>query len=241
MTALCGPLGTRACCALATRCSLVLVYAIFLLTACSKPSPTSPTGPAPVASLAVTVDGNASVAIPAVSMVSFDASSSTGDGLSFRLDLGDGTVVNGPRANHVYAEGGRWNSVVLTVTDSIGRVSTLRRDVVVANITKYWIAHAYKPTAGRTVILSLTITSQQGTAVSGTFSDDDGMSLAVSGQLLPERGIALVLGSGEGELVGRQPDGFDGSTVKLILNAKGGWTDGQKLQFAYPLYSIAGR
>jgi hypothetical protein len=242
MTRSLGPLETRRSWALAMAAmSMLLLGGVLLSTACSTPSPTAPTGPAPVASLSVTIDMNATAAIPSLSIVRFDASGSTGTGLSYQLDLGDGTVLNEPRAEHVYAQGNKLNAVVLTVTDSIGRVSIARREVFTARITRSWISAAYNPTLGRQVTVWLLIESQQGTALSGRFSDDAGMQVAVSGLLLPDRSITLVLGKGEGELVGRQPEGFDATAQKLTLKGKGGLADGQTLAFVWPNDSVAAR
>jgi hypothetical protein len=242
MSALFDSLGTRGSFALPMPGISMLVWGgVLFSTACSAAPPTTPTTAAPVALLTVTIDTNATAAIPSLSVVKFDASGSSGTGLSFQIDLGDGTVVHGPRAEHVYAQANKLNGVVLTVTDSIGRVSIAHREVFVANITRGWISAAYNPTLGRQVSVWLLLQSQQGAALAGTFSDDAGMNVSVSGQLLPDRGITLVLGNGDGELVGRQPEGFNANAQVLTMTGKGGWVDGQTLEFHWPVNSVAGR
>ncbi len=58
-----------------------------------------------------------------ISPIEFDASASTGDGLTYRFDFGDGrSYSGGPRTSHTYEEFAGLASV--TVTDRYGRSST---------------------------------------------------------------------------------------------------------------------
>ena len=242
MTASVGPLGTRGSGALAIPAiSKVVLAGVLLSAGCSSPAPTTPTGAAPVASLSVTIDTNATAAIPFLSVVRFDASASTGTGLSFHIDMGDGTTAQGPRAEHVYLQGNTVRTVEVTVTDSAGRTSRASGQVLIASITRGWFSISYSAAIQKNVSHWLTIESQRGTELSGTYYDDVGTKKAFSGLLLPNRGIILTLSDGSGEFVGLPPQGIDAKAQRLTLKAKGGWADGQTLEFVWPINSVAAR
>ena len=61
----------------------------------------------------------------AASTVRYDAGGSSGDGLTYRVDFGDGTLVSQPSETHVYGAPGAY-SVTLTVTDQTGRMQPHR-------------------------------------------------------------------------------------------------------------------
>jgi hypothetical protein len=66
----------------------------------------------------------------------FDASGSTGDGLSFAIDFGDGTVAKTAVTPHVFDRVGGFNerTVRATVTDRFGRVGSAAVTLRLANI-----------------------------------------------------------------------------------------------------------
>ena len=59
----------------------------------------------------------------AVSEVMFDAGESTGTGLRYRIDFGDGSVASDRLARHVYGAPGTYH-VTVTVTDDGNRTAT---------------------------------------------------------------------------------------------------------------------
>jgi PKD repeat protein len=62
---------------------------------------------------------------------SFDASGSTGSGLTYSWTFGDGQSGTGVRTSHSYDSDGSY-MVTLTVTDSSGRTSTVQHTATVA-------------------------------------------------------------------------------------------------------------
>jgi len=106
----------------------------------------STSGQGPVASLAVTpTSGTAPVTVSASTAAS---TSPNGTITSSKINFGDGTIVSGPVASHVYAGAGAF-TVTATVTDNIGAT---------ASATATVIANA-APVAGLNASLSATPTS----------------------------------------------------------------------------------
>ncbi|MFB9906410.1 PQQ-dependent sugar dehydrogenase [Allokutzneria oryzae] len=73
---------------------------------------------------------------PATREVSFDASSSydfDGDALTYKWDFGDGTTGEGVAATHKYASGPNVLTAKLTVTDALGKSSTIQLTVAPSN------------------------------------------------------------------------------------------------------------
>jgi hypothetical protein len=95
----------------------------------------STTAPAPpAASFSILVDGNSSEpengthVVPLGADVTFDASGSQGDDLSFAWDLGDGNTSSGAEALYAYSATGNV-TVTLTVTDSAGQTDEASADL----------------------------------------------------------------------------------------------------------------
>ena len=63
----------------------------------------------------------------------FDASKSTGTGLTYHWDFGDGESADGVKVNHVYNKSGNYR-VVLSVKDSSGSECSMSSDSFVANV-----------------------------------------------------------------------------------------------------------
>ncbi len=65
--------------------------------------------------------------------LSFDANSSTGDGLSYAWDFGDGDTAAGAQTTHVFTDADDY-TVTLTVTDSDSRTDTASRQLTITDI-----------------------------------------------------------------------------------------------------------
>ena len=90
----------------------------------------------------------------------FNASGSTGQGLTFAWDFGDGTTADGQRVSYSFAEAGEY-AVTLTVTDAFLRTSTMSRTVRVGpdapDVTRPLGPQASKATAGEEAELSFDV------------------------------------------------------------------------------------
>ena len=90
------------------------LVAVALAVGCSDSSPTQPTpnpggtSDGPTARLTVTIDSLGSPeAVTGLSNVTIDASESSGTGLTYRVEFGDGTTASEAVARHVYAAAAR--------------------------------------------------------------------------------------------------------------------------------------
>jgi PKD repeat protein len=66
--------------------------------------------------------------------IQFNGSASSGYSLSYQWSFGDGAVAAGPVVSHTYAASGAY-TVVLTVTDAFGQVSSVATSATVSHVT----------------------------------------------------------------------------------------------------------
>jgi len=215
--------------------------ALGLSLGCGDKPPTQPSAPpatppstspaAPVVSLQIKVDGSTSSdVIASLSEVVVDASGSTGTApLTFRVDFGDGTVSTSAVARHVYTAPGTF-TIVAAVRDAQGREAlSATASIVVKAVTGSWFQAGYVARTSRVEVRRLSIDSQAGTTVRGTYLVAGDVDRAFTGTLIPPRDIRLTAGgvSLEGTLPARLTD----ATVPWTLLAHGDSADGQRLDF----------
>jgi PKD repeat protein len=192
---------------------------------------TSATGAAPIAAVAITIDSTgAREAIAAVSDVAVDASASTGSGLRYRIDFGDGASNSDRVARHIYQAGGTYK-VTVTVTDDAARTATASTDVMVGSAVGRWVHAGYFARANRVGVWALRITAQDGTAVRGVLTEDNADRGTLTGSIGTDRRVRFVLdGSGE-SLEGVIPSVFAAEGAGLGLTMRGGSSSGEALTF----------
>jgi hypothetical protein len=173
-----------------------------VLTACgvshpptspSSTSPTPSTSPAAPPSLKVdiTSDGsNSQDAVASLSEIAVDASGSTGSGLTYAIDFGDGFVATTPTARHIYAAA-RTFTVTCTVTDAQARTASDTRQIAVKAVTGSWFQAGYVTKSARVEVRRLNITEQAGTNVRGSYRVTGDADRAITGTLVPPRAIRL--------------------------------------------------
>jgi PKD domain len=220
--------------------TLVSLLAV-ALTACggshppTSPSsaPTTPStgsGSAPTAAITLKADAAGSRdAVASLSEVIVDASASTGTGLTYAIDFGDGASATTATAKHVYATPATY-TVTATVTDAQGRKAGDTRQITVRDATGSWFQAGYVQKTTRVEVRRLTIDAQDGTTVRGTYRVTGDTDRAFTGTLTPPRDIRITADAGvslEGTLPGRVSD--DAELWTLI--AHGDSADGQRLDF----------
>jgi hypothetical protein len=230
----------------------VVPCTLVFLSACGGPSapvPTSPTAPSapatsaapvpvgPIARFSVTIDQRGSLsAIAALSTVILDASGSSGTGLRFGLDFGDGHGVDEAVASHVYAFGDRTYKARAIVTDAMGRTDSAFFDVVVKTAEGDWFNSFYNTALRRYEGRTLSIT-QAGLSLKGTYAHPEGNRSAFTGELLPERTASVRLTDGTITFGNSSDVGFNSDATRLTVTVRGGSADGQTLTFTRSTYS----
>lgn len=166
-----------------------------------------------------------------MSEVTVDASTSTGPGLRYLVDFGDGATATNAVARHVYGAAGTY-TVTLTITDGTGRVNaTARRELVVASPVGAWLYSGFLARAGQVEVRTLTLTAQDGVSVRGTLTRVGGRDSTVTGTLTPDRQIRVAVDGGSETLEGRLPSVLTGDGVTWPAAARGGVADGETLIF----------
>lgn len=210
------------------------------------PPPVAPTPPptevppAPIARFSVSVDriGNA-VAILGASTAVFDASNSSGTGLRYGIDYGDGQGVDGATTGtHSYAAVGTYHAR-LVVTDALGRTDSASADVIVRSIAGSWYNSIYNQNAKRYESRTLTISqspgAQNGTAIAGDYRHPEGWTTPFNGLVGASRQVKVDLTdgtismNGDGEHVDRY--GASPDLTRIALLVRGGSADGLILTF----------
>jgi PKD repeat protein len=197
----------------------------------TQPTPTPGTGDGPAARLAITIDSlRSSEAVSDLSNVTVDASESSGTGLTYRVEFGDGATASEAVARHVYPTTGTFTTKV-TVTDAGGRTSTASRDVVVASPVGTWLYSGYLTRTRQVEVRTLSLTAQDGRTVRGVLAAAGRADRTVTGTLSEERGVQIVLDDGTETLEGTLPGVLSGESVRWTLSARGGPADGERLEF----------
>lgn len=199
------------------------------------PQPTAPEPPpaAPVARLAVNVDGRGlAKAIQSFSTVTFDASGSSGVGLRYGLDFGDGSGADAPTASHVYDAAGRTYKGRLIVTDSLGRTDSVSVDVSVVSIDGSWSHSFYNTVANRYENRQLILT-QSGRTISGEYRHPESWLSPLRGELRPGRDVSLNLTDGTISFSGGANGAFNGEVTLMTVTMRGGSADGQIMSFSH--------
>jgi PKD repeat protein len=186
---------------------------------------------APVARLSVSIDGSGSyAAIAAASTVSFDAGGSSGSGLRYGLDFGDGQGIDAVNGAHVYTAA-RVYRVRLIVTDSLGRTDQATADVTVKSIAGYWSNSTYNQSARRYESRALDIMQQSGAHVTGQYTHPEGWTTPFSGDVSASRGATLSLSDGTISFASDGTSGFNLALTSLNVRVRGGSADGLILTF----------
>jgi PKD repeat protein len=217
---------------------LPFVMLLSVIAACGDSSPNAPTAPpsqtpgaAPAAAFAIIIDSLGSEeALAAVSEVTVDASGSTGSGLQYQIDFGDGALATERQARHIYSAPGAYN-VTVTVTDQGGRDATVSRQVVVASPVGVWVHSGYFSRIDRVEVRSLAITAQDSSNIRGVLTKDSAGRTPVTGSLTADRRVRLVL-DGTGEAIeGVLPSRISVDGAAWPLSLRGGSIDGESLTF----------
>lgn len=231
--------------------AMMFGLAALLVAGCGRTTPAAPSSPPtipgapsvpaapPKAVLAVGVEG----AIPILTVtnyeLTFDASRSTGDGLTYLLEFGDGASSTQPFARHGSPLVTR-RTARLTVTDRLGRTDSTAQDYFLAHVdntgcgTGWYYSFPYRNGASPTLSLTL---RQEGASISGTYRGLDLVRRTITGTISGDRGVTMRTTDGSielnGGLVWNQPVGEYMSQygVTLRLTIKGGDLDGQVFDF----------
>ena len=201
----------------------------------SRPSTTTPppsNTDAPVARIEVAIDELGSRdAIVALSQVAVDARASTGSGpLTYATDFGDGTTANDAVSRHVYDRPGTF-TITTNVRDSAGRTASASRQVVVKTLTGRWFHAGYIQRAHQFELRSLTITSQEGLVVRGSFRGQDQIERPFTGRLTSPRSVQIALDDQSGQLEGVAPGSLNEDGQLWTFQMRGGSVDGERLGF----------
>jgi hypothetical protein len=202
------------------------------------PSPPTPVQPppavtaAPVARLGVTIDSRGSAAaIQNLSEVTLDASGSSGTGLQFGLDFGDGQGADQAVATHVYTASPRAFKARAIVTDWIGRSDSVAVYVTVKDVIGSWYNEVLNPANHRYEFRTLLINSHTARNIIGVYTHPEGNNTAFAGALTGPRGLEVTLTDGTIVFTSGADGGFDSDTLTLVVHVRGGSANGQTLTF----------
>ena len=187
---------------------------------------------APIARLGVSVDNGALVAVQGISAVTMDASRSSGTGLRYGIDFGDGQGSDQATASHVYLTGGRIYKVRVIVTDSLGRIDSITVDVDVKNIEGYWYNSFFNVGRNRYEVRTLRIVTQSGRQLTGLYTHPEGYTSAFTGEVRDERGLAMTLSDGTITFRSQSANAISSDARTFSVAVKGGSADGLTLAFS---------
>lgn len=219
----------------------------FLAAACGSdqaaPSSASPStvSPAPKAALSVgRGDVNPPLGVADFTQLVFDGTRSSGDGLTYLLEFGDGTSSTQPVATH---RGNRSLTSALTarltVTDRHGRSDSATQPYFLASVANvsgtFWFHNL--SVGPRTIQRTLFLT-QDGATLSGWYKGPEAGNQRVSGTLNDDRAIHLRTEDGSIEFRGAvdwKPDNTNLSQARVLLrlSVRGGTAGGTVLDFAF--------
>ncbi len=201
----------------------------------TSPSSTAPgttsTSGGPVAAITVKVDAAGSRdAIASLSPVIVDASTSTGTGLTYAIDFGDGTTATTAAAQHTYATPATF-TITATVTDSQGRKATTTAALVVQDATGNWFQAGFAERSKRIEVRRITIDAQTGTSVRGVYRVTGEVDKFFTGTLTAPRSIRLVTDGGGVWLEGTLPGKLHDAAELWTVLDHGDGADGKTLGF----------
>lgn len=218
-----------------------------VLTACACTSATAPTGPppappaAPRAVLSIGLGGiSPALGIVQYSPMLFDGSASTGEGLTYRLEFGDGTESSAARTTHVpvvpqtseifYTLVAR-----LTVTDRHGRSDTVTQTYHLARLQfpvfGFWVNWFQTGPEGYRADFRVLSFKVSGAQLTGEYTGPEGKDRTFTGTLSGERDVQLRLDDGTIEMQGSVV--LVGQVAVLRLSFGGGLVDGHVLEFRF--------
>jgi hypothetical protein len=207
-----------------------------------------PMGPPPHAELTVRSDVkrvvDRTIAVAGATPITFDASRSTGDSLSYLIGFGDGTFTMTASTVHrstrcsYYCRDAAQDSLTATlvIADRFGRFDITHQRFEVWGVENadvaydWWLSGFQNVRAGRYEVRYLRFERQQANEVSGFYTHPEGWRSHFSGTI-DERGIRLHLDDGTIDFDGilEYPECCSLWVMKLI--ARGGSADGQTLEF----------
>ncbi len=237
------------------RVSLALAALMALLSgACSTsataptPTPPAPVPAAPVAAFTIGTGGPEALAVGGFTTLTVDASASTGDGLEFEVDFGDGATATTAVSSHVAAPAtrveGERRTARVTVTDRLGRSHSTTKDYFVVNLGTDlpWFtvpsAHSLKLTLSGQGMTGWHTSPENG------FIGDLRRSRRLVGRVTGSHGLDVSTDDGAfsfvGSVVWRTPPsaeawagGMYQENVYLRLTVRGGIHDGKTFDFRY--------
>jgi hypothetical protein len=179
--------------------------------------------------------------------VTFDATQSTGDGLSFVIDFDDGTFANTAVARHVFMTVARADdraelrTVRAFVVDRFGRVASEARPIrlitILTNSVTTNFLNVQNSGTDRQEIRKLNFLQQDGTQLTGTYQHPQGWTKPLTATLSGANHIHVRLDDGSIDMDGTYtyqspvPNPFFPDW--LILSVRGGPDNGAVLPFNY--------
>ena len=212
-----------------------LALSVGLVIGCNKsPASPDPIGPAPSAAPQAVLrispgPAEAPLGAEAHTPFVFDGSASTGDGLTYQIEFGDGESASASVASHVVGSAGE-RTARLTVTDRHGRTAVAEQPYFVAKVETnypytYWQGNY---TDGKAVRITL---KRDGTTFSGLAHIFGTRNIPISGHMSGDRDLVLRSNDGGIEMLGalEWEDGhvrFSQVRVAVRLTIRGGHADG---------------
>lgn len=205
-----------------------------------KRAPGEATGSAPSARLSVRLAPQAvpflESAIMGLTPFVFDASTSTGDGLTFVLEFGDGEYARDRQVSHAAMRTGSLAARVVT-TDRFGRFDVATQTFgPVARLLEgccgtNWFNRVENPITRSSEWRELRFVSHEGRSVTGSYRHPDGGTSSFSGTFDGAGGIELTLVGGGITFKGRLVRSYSYPDMELTLS--GGSADGMTLRFVW--------
>ncbi len=188
-------------------------------------------GPPPTAHLSVRFEGG--YAIMGLTPISFDASGSSGEQLSYIIEFGDGEYTRERSAIQAVNAAGPLTARV-TVTDRFGRFEAASQRL--GNVESLrdcflcqWVSHFRNHRTGRDEFRSLTFNLHEGRSVTGRYRHPEGSYSQFSGTLDGHWGIEMMLDGGGIVFTGRIV--LESWYRRMPVVARGGSADGMILEF----------
>jgi len=202
------------------RCvaSVAVLIGVATCTACTGTTVAPDTAAVP--KLSITVDSGAEIALSFASVVHFDALQSTGSGLAYRIDFGDGQSTAKPVADHIYAvpdAPGYPLHPTLTLTDRSGHTSVRTLDLRVLPAYGFWLVDQGGGEAQW-------LLRQADRRISGTYGEGSGAEI-IEGEVRLGRQIVMSTDGGK-SFAGT----FDSTGQHMQLAVTGGINNGRSIR-----------